>query len=116
MPLLTVSFSGPLDHGDAEQVTLKLSAIVAELLGKPERYVAVTICAPVAIAFAGSNAPACVLELCNIGALETPQTARMSRALCKAMHDLTSIPEDRVYVLFRPVDRHLWGHSGGTFA
>lgn len=116
MPLLTVSCSKSLDRSSAERVSQRLSATVAELLGKPERYVAVTVCAPIAVAFAGSNAPACVLELFNIGALEPAQTERMSRALCATVAELVSVPVDRIYVVFRAVDRHLWGHSGGTFA
>ncbi len=116
MPLVTVVTAEPVEREKARELLSDLSAKTAELLGKPERFVACQWSSALAMTFAGSPAPACIVQIANIGALGPAQTERMSRTLCAALSEALGIAPDRVYVIFREVERHLWGSASGTFA
>jgi len=115
MPLLTVTCSEPLERAVAQAMLERLSRAVSEALGKPERYLAASLCSAPSI-FGGSTAPSCVAELSNIGELTPSQTERMSRLLCTLLAEELSVPADRIYVLFRIVEPYHWGNAKGTFA
>lgn len=116
MPLLTLVCSEPVEREKAQQVLSALSKWVAEALGKPERFVATCLTTGAAMTFAGSAEPTCLVELANVGRLEPELTERMSRELCRRIGQELSVPVDRIYVRFSEIERHLWGHSAGTFA
>ncbi len=114
MPLLKIHTNQPLD--DAAQTTLlqKASAKVAGLLGKPERYVMITLDTGQAMLFAGNNAPLAYLELKSIG-LPNDATASLSAALCRLISEELNVAQDRIYIEFTNAERHLWGWDGHTF-
>ncbi len=86
---------------------------VAGALGKPERYVMVSIQASVAMLFGGQGTPLAYLELKSIG-LQESQSTELSAMLCQLMNDY-AIPSDRVYIEFTDAPRKMWGWNGGTF-
>lgn len=114
MPLLTVTCSEPVERVAAQAVLERLSRAVSEALGKPERYLAASLSSATSI-FGGSHAPSCIAELSNIGELTPGQTERMSRLLCTLLAEALAVPADRIYVIFRIVEPHLWGNTSGTF-
>lgn len=116
MPLLTVQTSAPVERSDAETLLLELSTELATGLAKPEAYVATSLVAGVAMTFGGSVGPSCLVEVASIGTLSGSQTERLSRSLCQLLSERLSVPKERTYVRFSEVERHLWGHSGGSFA
>jgi phenylpyruvate tautomerase PptA (4-oxalocrotonate tautomerase family) len=87
---------------------------VATGLGKPEKYVMVTIAPMQPMVFAGSDAPCAYLELKSIG-LPTNKTKDLSAALCQLVHDSTGIKADRIYIEFFDAPREMWGWNEGTF-
>jgi len=116
MPLLSVTSSKPLDRDSAQNILGRLSRAVAKALGKPERYVAASFSTPTSLIFGGSAEPACVAELANVGELTPGQTQNLSKILCALLAEQVAVPADRVYVVFREIAPHHWGHSDGTFA
>ncbi len=112
MPYLRIQTNQPC--ADAGQLMRRASAVVAEALGKPERYVMVALEPPVPMLFAGEDAPAAYLELKSIG-LPEARTGELSAVLCELVGDTLGVPRDRVYIEFSAAPRHMWGFDGGTF-
>ena len=114
MPLLKIRTNQTLDASAQGVFMTRASARMAELLGKPERYVMIDVDSDCAMLFAGSDAPLAYLELKSIG-LPADATATLSAALCKLVHEELGIAQDRVYIEFSNAERHMWGWDGRTF-
>lgn len=100
--------------GDSQVLLREASALVAEQLGKPERYVMVALEADTPMLFAGDDGPVAYLELKSIG-LPDARCAEFSAALCEFIGSALGIERDRVYIEFADAQRHMWGWNGGTF-
>jgi len=114
MPLLRIETNVSLDTSNAEALVAQASQAVAGGLGKPERYVMVTLQSDTPMAMAGTAEPAAFLDLRSIG-LPDGKTEPLSKALCQLMESAIGIPPDRVYINFADVSRSNWGWNGGTF-
>jgi phenylpyruvate tautomerase PptA (4-oxalocrotonate tautomerase family) len=114
MPFLRIQTNQPLTENEARALAARASGLVAEQLGKPERYVMTSAESNPAMLFAGSDAPLAYLELKSIGLPES-RTADLSRALCDMLADATGIDPDRVYIEFTDAPRKMWGWNSGTF-
>ena len=86
----------------AKALASKASGRVAELLGKPQDYVMVSVETNPAMQFAGTDAPLAYLELKSIG-LPQSSTASASRALCDLVAGETGVPANRIYIEFSDV-------------
>ena len=114
MPFLRIQTNHPLTEADARLLASTSSAMVAEQLGKPERYVMTSVETNPAMQFAGNDAPLAYLELKSIGLPESI-TADVSKALCELVSSATGIDPDRIYIEFADAPRKMWGWNGGTF-
>lgn len=97
-----------------KELIKKLSARVADELGKSESYVMVAIEAEVEMSFGGTKKPAAFIELKSIG-LKKSMTEGLSKMLCDFTKEELSIPKNRVYIEFIDVPGKMWGWNGGTF-
>lgn len=114
MPLISVKTS--CSTGAAEAALLReLSAELAQLLGKPERYVMTLLEGDVPMTFAGDPAPSAYVEVKSIGALEGERTRQVSALVCELVERHLAIPADRTYIGFEDVPARLWGWNGSTF-
>ena len=114
MPLLKIQTNTPIDPERARTLAADASARVAELLGKPERYVMVSLEHNPNMLFGGSDEPLAYLELKSIG-LPGARTAELSRALAELLDTALGLPAGRVYIEFSDAPRNMWGWNGGTF-
>lgn len=114
MPLLKVQTNIKREQAAESALLKQLSETVANELGKPERYVMVTIETGVTMLFAGSDQPTAYLELKSLD-LPEEKSAGLSKALCDAIAQTLSIASDRIYIEFSSPARHLWGWKGTTF-
>ena len=114
MPLLKIATNRESDELATTHLARDASAVVAEMLGKPERYVMVDISVGRTMLFAGSDQPLAYLELKSIG-LPAERTPEFSAALCELVHERLRIPMERIYIEFTDVERRLWGWNGATF-
>ena len=114
MPLLHITTNQAIESNQASDLIKLVSSAVADMLGKPERYVMVRLEQNQHMLFAGSDAPLAYLELKSIG-LPGDRTADYSSALCELIGQQLNIPADRIYIEFSNAERHLWGWSGKTF-
>lgn len=90
------------------------SATVAEMLGKPERYVMVLLEQNSAMCFGGDTAPLAYLELKSLD-LPERRSAEFSATLCRFVQQHLGVAPERVYIEFASPPRHLFGFDGGTF-
>lgn len=112
MPLLRIATNSQID--DKAALLPKASAKVAQLLGKPERYVMVEIQDQMAMIFDGKTDPLAYLELKSIG-LPEDKTGELSAGLCELISGELGINADRIYIEFADAQRHMWGWNQGTF-
>jgi phenylpyruvate tautomerase PptA (4-oxalocrotonate tautomerase family) len=112
MPYLNITSNQHLDT-DAGQLEV-LSKTVAEILGKPEAYVMVSVRQNPEMIFAGSHDPLAFCELKSLG-LQEQQTAQLSNQLCTSINQMYGIPSKRIYIEFSAPERAMWGWDGRTF-
>lgn len=114
MPLLKIQTNAVLDTDAGKKLVAEASRAVVALLGKPERYVMVSLEPGAIMAFGGDASPLAYLELKSIG-LPQGRTAALSKALCELMNSALGVPADRIYIEFADAQGALWGWNGGTF-
>jgi phenylpyruvate tautomerase len=114
MPFLSIRTNTELAADKASALAARASALVAEQLGKPERYVMVSVEHNATMQFAGSAAPLAYLELKSIGLPESI-TADTSQVLCQLLADVAGIDPERIYIEFSDAPRSMWGWNNGTF-
>lgn len=114
MPLLTIHTNQVLTDENRLALLNHVSSAVADLLGKPEDYVMVSVQDKQALIFAGSEAPCALLALKSL-ALAEEKTADYSAALCTIINQQLDIPADRIYIEFGNPARHMWGWNNRTF-
>jgi phenylpyruvate tautomerase PptA (4-oxalocrotonate tautomerase family) len=114
MPLLKIQTNQLLDTDRRKTLMSRASQEVAGMLGKPERYVMLSIEHNPGMLFGGSDDPLAYLELKSIGLPET-KTAEFSLALASLLNDELGLPADRIYIEFSDAPRAMWGWNGGTF-
>lgn len=116
MPLLNLFSSAKQpDEPALGEMLASFSALLAGELGKPERYVMVSLVPKATMSFGGSRAPACYAELKNVGTLSARTVEHLSDVLCTAIAKALALPKDRIYIEFTNADGALWGFDGSTF-
>ncbi len=114
MPLIRIQTNRIISTEKRSALLKQASVKLAEILGKPERYVMLSLEINRDMLFAGKDAPLAYLELKSIG-LPSERTAEISAILCALMESALGISKDRVYIEFADAERHLWGWNSGTF-
>jgi phenylpyruvate tautomerase len=112
MPVLTLTTNSRKEF--SHETLGDLSAAVAKMLGKPESYVMVQLYYNAQMLFAGSDDPLAYVELKSI-ALPREHTTTLSATLCDLIAAELNIPQNRIYIEFADLQRHLFGWNGKTF-
>jgi phenylpyruvate tautomerase PptA (4-oxalocrotonate tautomerase family) len=113
MPCLTVQ-TNVADNQITDDFLKQLSTKVAQVLGKPEQYVAVQVSGGQKLFFAGTNDPAAIMELVSIG-LSTNQTTNISKQIMSLFEEKLNIKTDRIYIKFTNIAGNMMGWNKGTF-
>jgi phenylpyruvate tautomerase len=114
MPTLIIKTNVEVPPKRRKPIMEAVSSKLAELLGKPERYVMIILENNPDMLFGADDAPLAFLELKSLG-LPEQSTPELSAALCGLMEQHFGVPPDRVYIDFFSPPRHLFGWNGGTF-
>ncbi|SIR16731.1 phenylpyruvate tautomerase MIF-related protein [Halanaerobium kushneri] len=97
-----------------EELLKKLSAEMAEQLGKPESYIMTALEAELKMTFGGSTEKTAFIEVKSIG-LKQSMTEELSQFICEFMEKELEIEQDRIYIEFADAPGAMWGWDGGTF-
>ena len=114
MPMIKLQVAGGLAEDKREQMLASISRIVSEGIGKPEKYVMVSI-EEGALMMSGEEGAAAFADLRSIGGLNQGVNREISRKLCALLEETLKIPPDRVYISFTEVSADNWGWDGSTF-
>lgn len=114
MPYLRIEANVDLEKRERQVLLARASALIARELGKPERYVMISLETAKPMCFAGNDQPLAYLELKSIG-LPVAQTPALAKTLCALIEEILAIPTDRTYITFSDIPRQLWGWNGSTF-
>jgi phenylpyruvate tautomerase len=114
MPYLSLRTNVQLSEPDSQAFLQQATQLVAESLGKSERFVMVDVQGAQTMRFSGSAAPLAYLELKSIG-LPQERVPELSARLCELVESRLAVPKDRVYIEFADAPRSLWGWNGRTF-
>ncbi|MDJ0807639.1 MAG: phenylpyruvate tautomerase MIF-related protein [Gammaproteobacteria bacterium] len=114
MPVLKIQTNTELTLTARSAFLTQASSTLANMLGKPERYVMIVLEINDTMSFAGNGSPLAYLELKSIG-LPIDRTTEFSKTLSNLITEHLQIPADRVYIEFADAQRHMWGWNGGTF-
>lgn len=97
-----------------EDLLKKLSAQMAENLGKPESYIMTALQSELRMTFGGSTEKAAFIEVKSIG-LKESMTEELSQFICSFVEKELGIKKNRVYIEFADAPGSMWGWNGGTF-
>jgi phenylpyruvate tautomerase len=114
MPLLKIQTSVTVPPPRKAQLLAEGSRLLAEITGKPEKYVMVTLEAA-DVLMAGAAGPAAFLDVRGIGGLTKAVNGKLTKAFCDLLQRELAIDPARVYVTFTDVAAPNWGCNGTTF-
>jgi phenylpyruvate tautomerase len=114
MPYFKIETNKLLDVSEANDFAGEASSFACRLLGKPEKYMMVSVCHGAALIFGGSKEPAAYVELKSIG-LHEIDCKRYSKAICEFLESNLNIQPDRVYIDFKDIDGSMFGWNKTTF-
>lgn len=112
MPVLQIMTNVTIDNTDA--LAKQASKLAAEMLGKPESYVMVSINGTAELIFAGTNDPCAHLMLKSLGLPES-ETKAYSEKLCGFIEHQLGVSPSRTYIEFINPERHMFGWDNTTF-
>jgi phenylpyruvate tautomerase len=114
MPLLKLETTVNLSGQSRTDLLTKLSRIVAETIGKPEKYVMVIV-SHSDILMSGQPGHAAFVDLRSIGGLSDDTNRKLTERICDVLEESLAVPPDRVYATFTDVQASNWGWNGATF-
>lgn len=115
MPYLFIQTNQTVEDEKRGDFLAAASRLCAELLGKPEDYVMVTLEQGKAMSFAGTTEPAAFLRLTSLG-MDPSSCPEYSKKLCAFFEESIGVPPGRIYIEFHSPDRAMYGWNSKTFA
>lgn len=112
MPYIKVQTNQKVER--KEVLLKKLSAAMADNLGKPESYIMTALEADLKMTFGGSTEKTAFIEVKSIG-LKQSMTEELSKFICEFIEQELEIDQDRIYIEFADAPGAMWGWDGGTF-
>lgn len=114
MPMVNLKIPVSLPEETRRSLLSSVSKIIAIGIGKPEKYVMVTI-EEDSIMMSGKEGSAAFIDLRSIGGLNKGVNRELSRKLCDLLEEKLQVPPDRVYINFSDITAQNWGWDGSTF-
>jgi phenylpyruvate tautomerase PptA (4-oxalocrotonate tautomerase family) len=114
MPYFCIETNQPVEPASRQQLLKKTSAFIAELLGKPESYVMISIQPEMPLIFGGSDAPAAFVRLKSIG-LPIDRCPELSEKISRLIEQELGVAKDRIFIDFKDLARNMFGWNGNTF-
>ena len=114
MPLIKMQVSVTVPDGKRAKLLTEASRIVAEITGKPEKYVMVVL-ETGDILMGGVAGASAFLDVRGIGGLTKTVNGQLTKALGDLLRQELAISPTRVYATFTDVPASNWGCNGATF-
>ena len=115
MPLIKVNSSVRCEAAKKEEVVKELSKITAEVIGKPETYVASVFEDDAVISYGGEIGPGAFVEVRSIGGIGGQVNKDLSAKISACLKEKLGIDSSKIYINFYDVSGSDWGWNGSTF-
>lgn len=113
MPFINTKTTATLSNARKDALTVEISNITRECLGKGENWVMTGYEDNASLSFQGSTTNIVYVEVKCFGTPSTAGTSQMTARLCALFARELNIPTDRIYVAYFPTDN--WGWNGNNF-
>lgn len=88
-----------------------LSKVIADTLVKPEQSISISVSTNVRVCRSGSEDPSIIIDIWSIGVFDAQRNKKYAKDIFKyAARELKTIPEDRITLLFHPLQPEDAGH------
>ncbi len=114
MPYFKIETNKQMDQAEETVILKKMSAFVAETLGKQERVVMATLDSGKNMLFGGETEPTAFATLKSIG-LVVENCTDLSKQICEFLETELGILPERVFIDFNKLDGKLFGWNKVTF-
>jgi len=114
MPHFNIMTNQSLDASLAQDFAREASSFASRLLGKPEKYMMVSIQHGACLMFSQTMDPTAYIELKSIG-MPKEKCEAYSKAICDFMESTLKIAPDRIYIDFKDIDGSMFGWNKKTF-
>jgi phenylpyruvate tautomerase PptA (4-oxalocrotonate tautomerase family) len=114
MPYFSIKTNVTLGASEASDFAGEASSFACRLLGKPEKYMMVSVSHSAALMFGGAADPAAFVEFKSIGLLEA-NCKGYSKAICEFLESNLKISPERIYIDFKDIDARMFGWNKTTF-
>ncbi|KAI8318928.1 Tautomerase/MIF [Martensiomyces pterosporus] len=101
---------------DAQALSAKASALVAELLSKPLGYVLAFVTVNPSLTFGGTDLPAAYVTIGSIGSVGGDKNSPIVAGITDFVSRELTVRPDRIYVGIHDIPPADFGHNGRTFA
>ncbi len=113
MPFIHVKTNQKITAAQEQALKTQLGEAIALIPGKTERWLMVQVEDGDRLWFAGSNAPAALLEVQLFGRAQPKDYDRLTAKLTQITADALQIPADRVYIPYAELTQ--WGWNSENF-
>ena len=96
-----------------KELAAEFGKSIGIIKGKTENWLMLNFTENSSMYFAGSDAPAAMVEIQIFGKASDKEYDELTQATCKLINEKLSIPENRIYVKYSEFDR--WGWNNMNF-
>ena len=114
MPFFKIESNQPMNADETQSILNKSSEFISKMLGKPEKYVMVSVEAGQQMLFGGNDDPTAFVQLKSIG-LPVDRCTEFSGRICQFLSDELGVKPDRIFIDFADLERNMFGWNGKTF-
>ena len=111
MPYIELKTNGKIK--DREALKRDFGRDIAEIPGKSERWLMISVEDGCDMCFARSGKPCAVLSVSIFGGADDGDYERLTQRLTEDVSGATGISPDRIYIKYAEADH--WGWNGGNF-
>lgn len=115
MPYVNCLTSVSTDRTGEDSFKAGAAKALAEVAGKPERYLFVAVQGGQPLYLAGERKPGAVLEVKLVGSLTRAQKKELTSRFCDLCRESFGLSGEAVYVIIQEVAGENWGWNGATF-
>ena len=116
MPLIQLDTSYDLSNSEKRNaIAAEISKLAAECIGKPEKYVMVSVRDNVIMTMSGTHNPAALVSVKSIGGLNKNVNQKLSAEICQMLQNELGIAGNCIYLTFEELPPTNWGWNGNTF-
>lgn len=113
MPYIKTTTNVPIPTAAEKELKDQFGRAITLIAGKTENWLMLDFNEAEHLYFAGSDAPAAMLEVDIFGTASNKEYDKLTSALCSCVSEKLGISQSRIYVKYTEVEH--WGWNGSNF-